>query len=93
MATKKVKATPTAKGKTVRNIRTIKQLPAVVWFELDLDGIGLDDEDRVSVRFAYGKDEPTICFDSHYSNFAVAEILELAEVVKVLPKLKLVSMC
>jgi hypothetical protein len=93
MATKKVKATPTAKGKTVRNIRTIKQLPAVVWFELDLAGIGLDDEDRVSVRFAYGKDEPTICFDSHYSNFAVAEILELAEVVKVLPKLKLVSMC
>ena len=93
MATKKVKAKPTAKGKTVRHLRTIKQLPSRVWFEMELDSETIPCEKGVSIRFDYDADEPTICMDSHFENFSVSNILEIAEVVKVLPKLKLVSMC
>ena len=93
MAAKKEKAKPTAKGKTVRRIRTIKPLPSRVWFEMELDSETIPCEKGVSIRFDYDDDEPTICMDSHFENFSVSNILEIAEVVKVLPKLKLASMC
>jgi len=59
---------------------------------LELDSEVVPCDKGVSIRFDYDG-EPTICMDSHFENFSVSNILEIAEVVKVLPKLKLVSMC
>jgi len=89
---------PTAKrvkGKATRSAtsrRIIEQLPSRVWFELELDSEIVSCEHGVSVRFDYESDEPTICMD-YGQSFSVSNILEIAEVVKVLPKLKIVSMC
>ena len=87
---------PTAKrvkGKATRSATSPRmiELPSRVWFELELDSEVVPCDKGVSVRFDYD-DEPTICMD-YGENFSVSNILEIAEVVKVLPKLKLASMC
>ena len=90
---------PTAKrvkGKATRSAtsrRIVEPLPSRVWFELELDSEVVPCDKGVSIRFDYENDEPTICMDAPFENFSVSNILEIAEVVKVLPKLKLVSMC
>ena len=84
---------PTAKRvKHKSSMRIVEPLPSRVWFELELDSEKVSCEHSVSVRFDYDSDEPTICLD-YGQSFSVSNILEIAEVVKVLPKLKLVSMC
>jgi len=82
--------TPTPKKVKAKRVR-LEQLPSRVWFELELDSEIIPCEKGVSVRFDYDSDEPTICMD-YGENFSVSNIIEIAEVVKVLPKLKIVSM-
>ena len=83
-------ANKTPTPKKVKAKRVI-ELPSRVWFELELDSEIVPCEKGVSVRFDYDSDEPTICMD-YGENFSVSNIIEIAEVVKVLPKLKIVSM-
>ena len=58
------------------------------WFTVDIGGVdvGREIEVRYSSRF---DTSPGISFCDKYPTYSVGEILELAEVIKVLPKLKL----